>query len=74
MRTLRKMLKWQAKVEQQKSLLLKISDQTERRVINKEKVHSSEKIVSILEKHTANVVKGYRFPSIVYAAGFQATQ
>jgi hypothetical protein len=42
MRTLRKMLKWQAKVKHQKSLLLKIADQTERWVINKEKVHSSK--------------------------------
>jgi hypothetical protein len=47
MRTLRKILKWQAKVEYHKSLLLKIFDKTVRRDINKEKVHSSEKIVTI---------------------------
>ncbi|NRB39901.1 MAG: ISNCY family transposase [Pseudomonadales bacterium] len=55
-----KMLKWQAKVEHYRDLLLKVVNQTERRVINKEKVHSSEKIVSIFEEHTDIIVKGYR--------------
>jgi hypothetical protein len=54
------MLKWQAKVEHQESLLLKIVDKTERRVINKKKVHSSEIIVSLCEEHTDNVVKRNR--------------
>ena len=55
-----KMLKWQAKIEHHRDLLLKIINQTVRRVINKEKVHSSEKIVSIFEEHTDIIVKGYR--------------
>ena len=55
-----KMLNWQSKVKHYRELLLKVVDQTERRVINKEKVHSSEKIVSIFEEHTDIIVKGYR--------------
>ena len=54
------MLKWVAKVEHYRDLLLKVVNQTERRVINKEQVHSSEKIVSIFEAHTDIIVKGYR--------------
>jgi IS5 family transposase len=41
-------------------LLLKVIDQTKRRVIDKEAVHSSEKIVSLFEPHTDVIVKGYR--------------
>ncbi len=55
-----KVLKWQDKVEHHRDLLLKVINQTERRVINKEKVHSSEKIVSVFEEHTDIIVKGYR--------------
>ena len=52
--------KWQLNVEHYRNLLLRVIDQTERRVINKEKVPSSEKIVSIFEDHTDIIVKGYR--------------
>ncbi len=55
-----KILKWQADVEHYRNLLVEVIDQTERRVINKTKVHSSEKIVSIFEEHTDIIVKGYR--------------
>jgi IS5 family transposase len=55
-----KTLKWQADIEHYRTLLIKVIDQTERRVINKEKVPSSEKIVSIFEEHTDVIVKGYR--------------
>tara|TARA_B100000315_G_scaffold150851_1_gene139614 strand:+ start:132 stop:1472 length:1341 start_codon:yes stop_codon:yes gene_type:complete len=52
--------KWQAEVVHYRDLFLKVINQTERRVINKEKVLSSEKIVSIFEEHTDIIVKGYR--------------
>jgi IS5 family transposase len=55
-----KKIKWQTEVEHYRNLLVKVIDQTERRVINKTKVHSSEKIVSIFEEHTDIIVKGYR--------------
>jgi len=51
---------WLAQVEHYRDLLVKIICQTERRVIKKEKVHSSEKIVSIFESHTDIIVKGFR--------------
>ena len=51
---------WTSKVEHYNSLLLRIIDQTERRVINQEKVPSSEKLVSIFEPHTDIIVKGFR--------------
>ena len=41
-------------------LMLKVIDQTERRVIRKESVHSSEKIVSLFESHTDIIVKKFR--------------
>ncbi len=40
--------------------MLKIVDQTERRVIHKETVHSSGKLVSLFEPHTDIIVKGFR--------------
>ncbi len=40
--------------------MLKVISQTERRVIRKESVHSSEKIVSLFESHTDIIVKGFR--------------
>ena len=46
------MLKWLAKVDHYRDLLLQIANQTERRVINKELVHSSEKVASIFEENT----------------------
>ncbi|MBA2703088.1 MAG: ISNCY family transposase [Blastocatellia bacterium] len=42
------------------ALLEKIIDQTKRRVLKKEKVETSEKIVSIFETHTDIIVKGQR--------------
>jgi IS5 family transposase len=41
-------------------LTLWVIDQTERRIIHKEKVPSSEKIVSLFEDHTDITVKGFR--------------
>ena len=52
--------KWMLTVEYYRDLMLKIIDQTERRVIGKEKVHSSEKLVSLFEPHTDIIVKGFR--------------
>jgi IS5 family transposase len=40
--------------------MLKVVDQTTRRVIEKENVASSEKIVSLFESHTDIIVKGFR--------------
>ncbi len=51
---------WLADVEYYKKLLLKVIDQTQRRVIQKEKVPASEKIVSIFEEHTDIIIKGFR--------------
>lgn len=51
---------WIKKVEHFKDLALKVVDQTDRRVIQKEKVVASEKIVSIFEEHTDIIVKGFR--------------
>jgi IS5 family transposase len=51
---------WMLTVEHYQDLMLKIIDQTERRVIQKAKVHSSEKIVSLFEPHTDIIVKGFR--------------
>lgn len=52
--------KWIQEAVHYKGLLLKVIDQTKRRVIDKENVHSSEKIVSIFEPHTDVIVKGSR--------------
>ena len=52
--------KWIREIEHYRDLTLKVIDQTERRVIHKEKVHSSEKLVSLFEPHTDVIVKGYR--------------
>jgi len=54
------MQKWLEDVEHYRDLTLKIVDQTERRVIAKENVLSSEKIVSLFEPHTDVIVKGFR--------------
>lgn len=53
-------LTWISKLEHYRDLLLRVVSQTERRVIAKEVVHSSEKIVSIFEPHTDVIVKGFR--------------
>ena len=52
--------KWIKSVEHYQALLVKVIDQTVRRVIHEEKVKSSEKIVSIFEEHTDIIVKGFR--------------
>lgn len=52
--------KWLAKVDHYRELLLKVISQTERRIINKEKVPASEKIVSLFEPHTDIIIKGRR--------------
>jgi IS5 family transposase len=51
---------WIGKVEQFKALTLKVADQTQRRVINKEDGPSADKIVSLFEDHTDTIVKGFR--------------
>ena len=52
--------KWLDELERYRNLTLKVIRQTERRVIQKEPVHSSEKIVSLFESHTDIIVKGFR--------------
>jgi len=42
------------------NLLKKVMDQTERRVLNNEKVPASEKVVSLFEEHTDIIIKGNR--------------
>lgn len=51
---------WIEKVEHFRSLLLRVIDQTQRRVFLEEKVPSSEKIVSLFEPHTDIIVKTNR--------------
>lgn len=52
--------KWVEDVTHYRNLMLKVIEQTERRVIAKKKVAASEKIVSIFEHHTDVIVKGFR--------------
>jgi IS5 family transposase len=52
--------KWVNAVAHYRSLLLAVVDQTVRRVIDGEKVPSSEKVVSLFEPHTDIIVKGFR--------------
>jgi len=51
---------WREEVEHYRELLLKVIDQTQRRVFDDEKVPASEKIVSLFEPHTDVIVKGFR--------------
>lgn len=51
---------WIDDVLHYRQLLARVIDQTERRVINGEKVPASEKIVSLFEPHTDIIVKGQR--------------
>ncbi len=51
---------WQAQLNHYKSLIVRVIDQTERRVLQGEKVPSTEKVVSIFEEHTDIIVKGSR--------------
>jgi IS5 family transposase len=52
--------KWVNHIEHYRDLTLKIMGQTERRIINKENVPSSEKIVSLFEPHSDIIIKGFR--------------
>jgi len=51
---------WQAQLEHYKPLILRVIDQTERRVFQGEKVPATQKIVSIFEEHTDIIIKGSR--------------
>lgn len=51
---------WRSEVEHFRLLILKVIDQTERRVFNGEKVPATEKIFSIFEEHTDIIIKGSR--------------
>lgn len=59
-RSTQKTLKWIDDVEHYQALMLKVVDQTQRRVVGKENVPAPEKIVSIFEDHTDIIVKGFR--------------
>ena len=52
--------KWVDEIAHYRDLTLRVINQTVRRVINKENVPSSEKIVSLFESHTDIIVKGFR--------------
>jgi hypothetical protein len=52
--------RWIKDVEHYQALTLKVVDQTVRRVIDKESVPSSEKVISLFEEHSDIIVKGYR--------------
>ena len=51
---------WTDQIEHYRDLLLKVVDQTKRRIIGHENVPSSKKIVSLFEEHTDIIVKGFR--------------
>lgn len=51
---------WVQEVEHYRSLLLKVIDQTERRVFDGERVPATDKIVSLFEPHTDIIVKKFR--------------
>lgn len=51
---------WLREIAHYQDLLVRVMEQTERRVIRGESVPSSEKIVSIFEPHTDVIVKGLR--------------
>ena len=53
-------LKWINNVKHYRDLIRRVVDQTKRRVIDKESVPTSEKIVSLFEEHTDIIVKGFR--------------
>ena len=62
-----------AKIKQANALLLRVIDQTERRVIKKESVPSSDKVTSFFETHTDIIVKKNRETNfghkVVFASG-----
>lgn len=51
---------WILAVEHYRDLMQQVINQTQRRVINQETVHASEKLVSLFEPHTDIIVKGFR--------------
>lgn len=51
---------WRAEVDHYQTLILRVIDQTERRVFRGESVPASEKVLSIFEEHTDIIVKGGR--------------
>lgn len=51
---------WIEEVEHYRALLLKVIDQTQRRVLDNETVPAAEKIVSLFEPHTDIIVKSLR--------------
>lgn len=52
--------KWLGQVQAYRALLMKVIDQTQRRVYNGEQVPASEKVVSLFEAHADIIVKGSR--------------
>jgi IS5 family transposase len=52
--------RWIKDVEHYQALTLKVVDQKVRRVIDKESLPSSGKIISLFEEHSDIIVKGYR--------------
>lgn len=52
--------RWRDEVQHYRGLMLKVIDQTERRVIQQETVPAEQKVVSIFEPHTDVIVKGFR--------------
>jgi IS5 family transposase len=52
--------KWVLSLAHYRDLMQHVIDQTQRRVIDKESVHSSKKFVSLFEPHTDIIVKGFR--------------
>ncbi|MCC5888893.1 MAG: transposase [Gammaproteobacteria bacterium] len=53
-------LGWMTEVRHYRNLILKVIDQTERRVFQDEKVPATEKIVSLFEPHTDIIIKNRR--------------
>ena len=51
---------WMSKVVHYRELLLRVIDQTQRRVYGEETVPAAEKLVSLFEPHTSIIVKGER--------------
>jgi IS5 family transposase len=51
---------WQSQWFHYRPLILKVIDQTERRVFGQEKVPASDKIISVFEEHSDIIVKGAR--------------
>lgn len=51
---------WLTQVERYRALILKVIEQTQRRVIEGERVPAEDKVVSLFEPHTDIIVKGNR--------------